>query len=134
MMLMATLIRCPNLTSYHLKSVDSIHALTFFSPLTHDKLEHLEIAVDNDRDIPFVTFFVNSLELPRLRRLDLSLPTQYRDSFPLVDALLERSHCSLKSVNIRGPSLSEDAMTDFLLRNSKCVQRVTNNVTQDDEV
>ena len=130
----ATLSRCPNLTYYHLKSVDSIHALTFFSPLTHDKLEHLEIAVDNDRDIPFVTFFVNSLELPRLRRLDLFLPTQYGDPFPLVDALLERSHCSLQSVNIGGPSLSEDAMTDFLLRNSECVQRVTNNVTQDDEV
>lgn len=128
-----TLYRCPNLTSYHLKSVDSIHALTFFVPLSHGKLEHLEIAVDTDRDIPFVTSFVNALEFPRLRRLDLSLPAQYEDPFPLVETLIKRSHCYLRSVNIGGPSLSEDAMTDFLLRNSKCVRRVTNNVPQDDE-
>jgi hypothetical protein len=79
----------------------------------HAALEQLTISLTDSAPFP-IEDVLDHLMLPQLCRLSLALVSHDSNSLNSVKALIDRSGCPLSTLQIQGPSFSNEEIIDFL--------------------
>lgn len=104
---------CPYLISGKFLELHEGHLMPLMPSPPHFVLEHLSISLKESMSNP-IDGMLDELLLPELRHLTLVLPKWNWNPLDHIGALVDRSGSPLKSLEIGGPTLSEEEIIDFL--------------------
>ncbi|KDR72892.1 hypothetical protein GALMADRAFT_739789 [Galerina marginata CBS 339.88] len=88
--------RCPDLNSCRFEDLNDSEGTFLVDIVIHSKMQFLDVSFDP---------------------LSVGLPETHSSPLSSIEALIERSQCPLKTVQIKGPSLDEQDIINFLTHN-----------------